>query len=106
MKKRIIAVLLTGVMMLSLAGCGGKTESSAGETKDGVSTESTETVELKLGHPLGPGTSQHIYLEKWAEAVAEASNGKYQITIYPSSQFGKLENLWSPFPMAFIILVG
>ncbi len=93
MKKRIIAVLLTGVMMLSLAGCGGKTESSAGETKDGVSTESTETVELKLGHPLGPGTSQHIYLEKWAEAVAEASNGKYQITIYPSSQFGEAREL-------------
>lgn len=76
-------------MVLSLVtGCGSKSNpSNASDSSSG------EVIELKLGHPLGPGTSQHLYLEKWAERVAEESNGRYKISIYPSSQFGEAREL-------------
>lgn len=91
MKKRWLALVLVGIMMLCMVGCDGNSGTSSGG-KTNTSGDG-EVVELKLGHPLGPGTSQHIYLEKWAEAVCEASDGKYQITIYPSAQFGEAREL-------------
>lgn len=92
MKKKLLALLLTGLMILGVAGCSNKTSTTVDqEGSDG--TETTGTIELKLGHPLGPTTSQHIYLEKWSEAVYEASNGKYKISVYPSAQFGEAREL-------------
>lgn len=95
MKKRLFALILAGLMTLSIVGCGksSSSDSETGGSEKSANVENTETKELKLGHPLGPGTSQHIYLQKWADAVYEASNGKYKISVYPSAQFGEAREL-------------
>ena len=94
MKKRLLAILLCAFMLIGAVGCGSSKSSGTDKQATEENTEgSGETIELKLGHPLGPGTSQHIYLQKWADKVAEASNGKYKISIYPSSQFGEAREL-------------
>ena len=94
--KRVIAILLALAMVFALCACGAKEEAPAaqsGEAAAPAAEASTEVVKLKLGHPLAPTTSQHIYLEKWAELVKEASGGKYEITVYPSAQFGEAKEL-------------
>lgn len=95
MKKRLFALILAGLMVFGIVGCGKSSASAPAANGGGKSanTENTETKELKLGHPLGPSTSQHIYLQKWADAVYEASNGKYKISVYPSAQFGEAREL-------------
>lgn len=96
--KRAIAILLALVMVFALCACG-NSKPAATETKTETATEAkteaapVEVVKLKLGHPLAPTASQHIYLEKWAELVKEASGGKYEITVYPSAQFGEAKEL-------------
>lgn len=92
MKKRILALLLITLMAIGSVGCSGSTSATT-DANETESTANTETIELKLGHPLGPTTSQHIYLEKWADEVYEASNGKYKISVYPSAQFGEAREL-------------
>ncbi|NCB51893.1 MAG: TRAP transporter substrate-binding protein [Clostridia bacterium] len=100
--KKLLALILALAMVFALCACGNQsstTEPENTQTADegAVSTEppasTTETIELKLGHPLSPTSSQHIYLQAWADMVYEESGGKYHITIYPSSQFGEAKEL-------------
>lgn len=92
--KKLIALALALVLLLALCACGQTSAPAAtGEPATTAPDANVETIELKLGHPLGPTTSQHLYLEKWAELVSEASNGKYKITVYPSAQFGEAKEL-------------
>lgn len=109
MKKRLFALILAGLMVFGIVGCGKSSASAPAADGGGKSanTENTETKELKLGHPLGPSTSQHIYLQKWADVVYEASNGKYKISVYPSAQFGLRQgNLWNLSQMVYMMWGG
>ena len=48
---------------------------------------------IKIGHT---GTAEHhyqMYLEKWAEAIATRTNGRYKFDIYPSDLYGKPNQL-------------
>mgnify|MGYP002527050336 FL=1 len=96
--KKVIALALALVMVLALCACGASGSTAADSNQPAASganaaPASGETVELKLGHPLAPTSSQHIYLQKWADLVNEQSGGKYKITIYPSAQFGEAREL-------------
>lgn len=96
--KKILAVLISLVMVLGLCACGStaggaQSTDSAAEGTAAATEGTTETIELKLGHPLATTSSQHIYLQKWADLVYEQSGGKYHITIYPSAQFGEAKEL-------------
>lgn len=51
-------------------------------------SELTETKTLKLAHGLDVKHPVHIGMEYMAERVAEKSDGKLQIEIYPSQQLG------------------
>ena len=79
--KRALSLILLLAMIVALAAVGG------------TASAADKTIELKLGHPLAPTSSQHIYLQKWADLVAEKSGGKYKISIYPSAQFGEAKEL-------------
>ena len=56
MKKRLFALILAGLMTLSIVGCGksSSSDSETGGSEKSANVENTETKELKLGHPLGP----------------------------------------------------
>lgn len=81
--KRVLSLILSLALIFALAVAGASTAEAA----------SDKVIELKLGHPLAPTSSQHIYLQKWADLVAEKSGGKYKISIYPSAQFGEAKEL-------------
>ena len=102
--KRIVAGFLSVVMVMGLAGCGSSNETTAAPTTattaatTAAETQSGETTadagsakeydELNLRISVA-GTEQGvdaIAAQKFADDVAEASDGKIKITVYPSSQ--------------------
>ena len=94
MKRRVIAALLTGVMCVGMAGCGGQENASpdSSEEQAGDETSGGEYV-IKLcteqtdGDPIDDGC------DKWAELVSEATDGAVTIEVYPSSQLGDKADL-------------
>ena len=80
---RVIALMLVCVLML--VGCSSNApkqeqEASSGETK--------EVIQLNLGHS---GSTEHHYqksAEKFAQIVAEKTNGQIKVNIFPADQLG------------------
>lgn len=103
MKKRVVAVLVTAAMAVSmLAGCGSKKEEAAApaETKTEAAAETAEEPEddgqvytLNFGHTLTEQDPFHQAYLKWAEAVKEKTNGKLIIEVYANSQLGVEEDV-------------
>lgn len=75
--KKLVALLLTMVLLLSLTGCSG----SATEPKK----DTPKTVELKLAH-FWPAThpAEKELVQPWAKAISDATNGRVKIVSYPS----------------------
>ena len=51
-------------------------------------TASAQDVTLKLGHVLSPTHQFHKGMELAAEKLAESTNGKVKLEVFPSSQLG------------------
>lgn len=83
MKKRLLAAVLAGTMMLSLVGCGAKTDSG----NDGTSG-STKTTTLKLAFNQSENHPQYKALAEMSDALKEATNGAYEIEISPNELLG------------------
>lgn len=105
MKKstKAMALALAAAMALSMTGCG---SSSSTETTAAATTAAAETTAaadaaeettaaaaadatvLKLGTTVNEQDSFQVAAEKFAELVAEGTNGAYQIEIYPNGTLG------------------
>lgn len=84
--KKIMCLVLTMVMIVSLAACSGNTDSKPAETpKD---QGSAEPVVLKLGTTVNEEDSFQVAAVKFAELVKERTNGAYTIEIYPNGSLG------------------
>jgi tripartite ATP-independent transporter DctP family solute receptor len=59
----------------------------------GVSAASAQTVELRYGHMNPPNSAAGMQAQWLAEAIAKNTNGQIKVTVYPSSQLGKLQEL-------------
>lgn len=82
MKKRIWAVCLIAVMGISLlAGCGSG-ESSGGE----ASGQAADAVDLRMNITTAESGTWMIAANYFADAVAEKTNGKYKVSVYPNEQ--------------------
>ncbi|NBK92635.1 DctP family TRAP transporter solute-binding subunit [bacterium 1XD21-13] len=105
MKKnvRFVALALSAVMMMGLAGCGGKDagdsqpqeapapaeEGATAEGGDeGAADAATDATVLQLGTTVNEQDSFQVAAEKFAELVAERTNGAYKIEIYPNGTLG------------------
>ncbi|MFZ5754492.1 MAG: TRAP transporter substrate-binding protein [Bacillota bacterium] len=75
-----LIILLFGTLIV---GCGSKTENKQGSTG-----EKKDTVNLRLGNVVQPTHPMNVAAEKFAKKVAEKSNGRIKITIYPARQLG------------------
>ena len=85
--KKVLAMILSLAMVLSLAACGGSDSSAS--TDDGAATEeSTEVITLRASSSTAPTHPYNVGLEKFAELVAERTNGQIKIDIFPSAQLG------------------
>ncbi|NBH73026.1 DctP family TRAP transporter solute-binding subunit [Clostridiaceae bacterium] len=107
MKKnvKIMALALSAAMALSMAGCGSsgsqdagttaaaKEESTAAEAGSEESGDSAKAAPegatvFKLGTTVNEQDSFQVAAEKFAELVAERTNGAYAIEIYPNGTLG------------------
>ncbi len=73
--KKVIILMLTVVMVLSLASCGG--ESTEGDVKV-----------WRLAHTEAQDTMYDMWANKFSELVFEKSNGTIQIDVYPVGALG------------------
>lgn len=83
-KKSIIITLLIVILvgMLVLTGCGG--DQKADKEKSGV-------IELKMGTKMPPESIEGQGFQKFADLVAEKTNGEVEVVVYPSEQLGSTE---------------
>ncbi len=54
---------------------------------------SAQTIELRYGHMNPPGSASGMQAQMLAEAIAKNTGGQVKVTVYPSSQLGKLQEL-------------
>jgi len=61
---------------------------------------------LRFGHQNAPDHSLHKSALKFAELVAERTNGEITIEVYPSAQLGGLNDLWAGVKIGTIDIAG
>ena len=104
MKKtgRIAAALMSGLMVLSLAGCGSSStatttaapaQSQAAAETQAAAPANADAVVIKLGHVVSEESPYHIGASKFKELVEERTDGRYEIQIYPNAQIGSERDL-------------
>lgn len=54
----------------------------------GPEEKKVEKVTLRLGHEMSEDHPYHLGAKKFAEILAEKTNGKYEVVIYPNAQLG------------------
>jgi TRAP-type transport system periplasmic protein len=52
-----------------------------------------KTIEMRYGHMNPPSSAAGLQAQWLAEAIAKHTNGQIKVTVYPSSQLGKLQEL-------------
>lgn len=72
--KKILYIISSLVLAFSLSSCNQNANS--------------DTTTLTLAHSLSQEHSVHIALEAFAEEVADKTNGRYQVRIFPNGQLG------------------
>ena len=99
-KKKILCLILIGVMLLSLTACGGggKTDTNSNqqpaepgsEEKQEQTAESAPEYTLQLGcaYTLNEDTPRAISTKMIKEKLEARSNGKIKVELYPDSQLG------------------
>lgn len=90
MKKKILAVLMAGVMVASLAACGNSNSGSQGGTGSQGGNQSGEVVELIMGN-VTSASAKDAVTEVLIPKVEEYSNGTLKITHFPDNQLGNDE---------------
>ena len=94
--KKFLSLVLASVLCISLFACSSGSTTTA--SADAGANEETKAVEVKkvqmrlgfensMSEPVGQG------LQKWADLVAEKSNGTMEIILYPDSQLGNKNDL-------------
>jgi C4-dicarboxylate-binding protein DctP len=82
--RKLLTVLLTLSMVLSLAACTG-----SGKSADTTGEAGDDTVyELKFAHVVRPTTPKGAAAEEFKRIIEEKSNGRIKVSIFPDSQMG------------------
>lgn len=103
MKKRVLAAIMSVVMVSSvLAGCG---SSGSDASQSTTASASGNKVELKLSHPSATTHVYHLASEMFKEKIEEATNGEVTITIFPANQLGSQEEVTEAAQLGTIDLV-
>jgi|GEM_PF-1301201 len=93
--KKIVVMVLAAATAVSMTACGarggsGSTSSAAAESGTGTSAaaSSSGTVTWRIGHNNSEDHYWTVYMRKFADLVAEKSNGTIKVEVYPNSQLG------------------
>lgn len=79
----VMALLLVGVLITAPMFAGGAKESAVPQKQ----------YVLKFNHVLSPNDPYHGAFKKWADAVAQRTNGNLKIEVFPSAQLGVEEDI-------------
>lgn len=82
--KKVTAVTLALLMILSLVGCGRR----GADDSDANGDSSAATVTWRIGHNNPEDHYWSVYAYKFADMVAEKSNGTIKVEVYANSQLG------------------
>ena len=88
--KRMLCIVLTLMMVLSLTACGGG--GGGGTTEDYPTPENPITI--KWGLSVSPANQAYINAQVVADHVQEATNGAILIELCPNSQLGNEAAMW------------
>lgn len=88
MKKTIAVLLVLLMAVTALAGCGGGNGGAGGGEQDGGKASGEAAVKINLGHALSEGTPASDAIVEFADSVAEKTEGRVAIEIFPNSQLG------------------
>lgn len=112
--KRMLSLALSAAMILSLTACGGNGNTTAattaapagtaaasgdaaGTADSGLETKitSTDKITIRLAYDVAESHPSHTaFVEKFQNALQNASNGNITVELYPNSQLGSLaENM-------------
>ncbi len=86
--KRMTALLLSLLMALSLAACGGGSDAPADTDAAGEDTGDGEAIVLRASSSTAPDHPYNLGLEKFAELVSEKTGGAVKIDIFPNAALG------------------
>jgi tripartite ATP-independent transporter DctP family solute receptor len=78
MKKRMLLSIFVALVLVGTVFAGGAQEASQGP------------MTLKIGYGVPATSVAGKYVQKWADAVTEETNGRLKFEIYPSGQLGSL----------------
>ncbi len=85
MIKKITYPFLTVMLVLGIfTGC----SSNGSSDTDGNKKDSADSITLQLGHALSEGTPAADLIDEMAENVAEQTDGRVTIDVFPNSQLG------------------
>jgi len=82
MKKVISSILVLTMIMVMLAGCGGASTGTDGESVEGT------TYNWRFAHEENNGSIQDVYVKRFVELLGEKSEGRINVDIYPVGQIG------------------
>lgn len=89
--KKLFALILASVMILSLAACGGKKEeapAAGGSSSGGSSAPAVESVTLKLTHCQPEESPVDKATEEFARLVEERTEGRVKVELFPNNMLG------------------
>lgn len=94
--KKLVALVLSLVMLVTLVGCGGKEEQAPAESTTPATTETTENADevvydsltISAASGFTEYVSSHQAWLKFEEIVEERSGGAIQVELYPNQQLG------------------
>lgn len=83
MSKKLISVLVVLLISFSLVGAGCSQNSDAEKEK----------ITLRLGHEMPENHPYHLGAAKFSELLAQKTNGKYEVILYPNGQLGNQKQM-------------
>ena len=87
--KRFIALMLCLLMVFALCACGSKDNNDKQQGEEITSWDDvTDTIVINYAHANATTETNNIMVEKWMDAVKEASGGKVEFNYYPGGQLG------------------
>jgi TRAP-type transport system periplasmic protein len=84
--KKFLSVILTGLLVVALAACGG--ESSTKQSTSADKEVSGEKITLKIGHTLSETSHYQEGMKKFKELLEEKSNGQFELEIFAAGALG------------------
>ena len=89
MKRRWLTFILPVVLAAGTMICFGEVQGA-------------DKIKLRMGHVVAPGSVYDQGSKKFAELVEKKSQGRVEITVFPSGQLGQEREMMEGMPLAFV----